>query len=326
MTDTQTRQQQYLGYSVLAIAVIVAVAVGAFLFLSGGDDDGGSPEQAVRAMYDALNRHDEQAYTATLAPGVRDDPLAKQAIPFRNTFGAFDFDQPASVDDLKTTVLDNTSGWALIAATGKADIGGEQRDLSETIYVQQTAGQWFVSTEAAFVGLFQTPRATASSRSDLGPLDPERPEIGKPAPDFALLDVRDGTTVRKLSDYRGTPVVVNWYASWCQPCKDEIPDFQQALDALDGSFVVLGVDYGEDAKSAVKPLDDAGATYPAVLDSDQAVYKHYRGYGVPNTFFVDADGVLQWMKLGWVHPADLEEGLAAIGIEYTASDEEDDGD
>ena len=71
-----------------------------------------------------------------------------------------------------------------------------------------------------------TPRgdshAPLEASVDLGPLDPQRPEVGKPAPNFALIDARDGTTVRKLSDYTGKTVVVNWYASWCEPCKDEI--------------------------------------------------------------------------------------------------------
>lgn len=316
MAEAQTRQQQYLGYSVLAIAVMVAIAVGAFLFLSG--DDGGSPEAAVRAMYEAVNQQDQQAFAATLAPAVRDDSLAKQGIPFRTTLGAYDFTTSANVRDLTTNVLQNSAGWALVAASGTVEVDGEQRDLSETLYVQQNGDDWFVSTEAAFVGLFQTPQTGTPSRSDLGPLDPQRPEIGKPAPDFALLDARDGTTVRKLSDYRGTPVIVNWYASWCEPCKEEIPEFQQALDTLGDSLVVLGVDYGEDSAAALKPLVDGGADYPAVLDSTQAVYKHYRGFGMPNTFFIDADGVLQYIRLGRVFASQMEEGLAAVGIEYDA--------
>lgn len=156
-----------------------------------------------------------------------------------------------------------------------------------------------------------------------GPIDPARPTIGQPAPDFALVDARDPSKVVKLSDYAGKAVVVNWFASWCGPCKEEIPEFEQLYKAMPDDVVILGVDYLETQSNAIGILDDLGATYPAVLDTNGKVADHYRvGQGLPTTFFVDKDGILQAEKLGEVKPADLVANLAKVGITYTpASDE-----
>jgi peroxiredoxin len=160
---------------------------------------------------------------------------------------------------------------------------------------------------------------TASPRAtDLGALTPDRPEVGEPAPDFALVDARDGQ-VRKLSDFRGRVVVVNWYASWCGPCKREIPEFNAMLAAVgESSVIVLGVDYQESASTAVSTLDDLGATYPALLDEDGGLADHYRvGNRLPSSFFVDPDGVLRSMQIGELTAEQLSEHLATTGISYT---------
>ena len=154
---------------------------------------------------------------------------------------------------------------------------------------------------------------------DTGVLEPNRPKEGERAPDFALVDARDTTKVRKLSDYRGQAVVLNWFASWCDPCKREIPEFQRAQDKLAGQLVVLGVDYLEDAGKAVGILDRLNATYPAVLDSNAAVADHYRvGRGLPVTFFIDREGVLQAFKTGELTPTELEANLAKVGLNYSS--------
>ncbi len=168
--------------------------------------------------------------------------------------------------------------------------------------------------------VFGTP-TPGSGGGNLGPLVPGRPEIGEPAPDFALVDARDGT-VRRLSDYRGTPVLVNWYASWCGPCKREIPAFNAMIEAVgEDNIVVLGIDYQESASSALDILEDYDATYTALLDSDADVAEHYRvGNKIPSSFFVDAEGILRGQRLGEVEAEDLAEQLAKVGITYTPAD------
>ncbi len=155
-----------------------------------------------------------------------------------------------------------------------------------------------------------------------GPLGPARPKVGEKAPDFALADARDTTKVVKLSDFRGKAVVVNWFASWCGPCKEEIPEFQQAQDTLGGQVVFLGVNYQESPDAATGILNQFNATYPAVLDDAGKVADHYRvgqgGGGLPTTFFVDKDGILRGQVTGRVTKEKLEENLAAVGLTYKA--------
>jgi cytochrome c biogenesis protein CcmG, thiol:disulfide interchange protein DsbE len=150
-----------------------------------------------------------------------------------------------------------------------------------------------------------------------GVLSSNRPAIGQPAPDFALVDARDTTSIVKLSDFRGRAVVLNWYASWCGPCKEEIPDFQEAQDALADEVVFLGVNYLESQSRAIGILDLFFATYPAVLDSRGEVAEHYRVMSMPTTFFIDTDGILRSMKTGLVTKQDLQKNLAAVGVDYT---------
>lgn len=154
----------------------------------------------------------------------------------------------------------------------------------------------------------------------VGLLDDFRPEVGKPAPDFALIDARDGKTVRKLSDYRGQVVVLNWYASWCGPCRNEIPDFQEAYSALEGKVVFLGVNLQESRDKAVGLLDELGATYPALMDTDGAIADWYRVTGMPTTYFIDAEGVVRSFGSGMVTEEALREELAQFGLTYPGGD------
>ncbi|MEO8539732.1 MAG: TlpA disulfide reductase family protein [bacterium] len=163
----------------------------------------------------------------------------------------------------------------------------------------------------------QAPTGLANPYPNTGPLDPNRPKEGETAPDFALVDARDPSKVVKLSDYRGKAVILNWFASWCDPCKNEIPEFQAAQAKLGDELVVLGVDYLEHPSDATGILDKLGATYPAVLDGSGSVAEHYRVTYMPTTFFIDKDGVLQVIKTGEVHEDALVTFLAKAGVTYS---------
>lgn len=157
---------------------------------------------------------------------------------------------------------------------------------------------------------------------DTGVLDPQRPEEGKKAPDFALTDARDPSVVHKLSDYKGKTVILNWYASWCGPCQKEIPDLQKVYDSLNGQVVVLGIDFMEDNDAATSILNDLKASYPAVADSSGVVSEHYRvgqggASGLPSSFFVDKDGILRASVIGQLTKDKLQSGLAKAGVTYS---------
>lgn len=309
------------GVAILAAAIVAAAAVAAFLFLSD-DDSAASPEDVTRQLYAAVEKGDEAAFSALLEPGLRDDP-ARGLIPFGASAGTIDVgpSTKVSLSDLTLRTINEEAGWASIGARGSASINGERTTIQQTIYLRQLNGAWFVSSESDFLRSFASPQAKPSRNAGLGPLDPNRPKVGETAPDFALLDARDPATVRKLSDFRGQALILNWYASWCGPCKTEIPEFQAALDAVGPGLEVLGVDYLESAERATGILQIFKTDYPAVLDSDGAVADHYRvGPGIPVTFFIDKDGVLRAMKFGQIQRDELPALLAKVGVTYTPAD------
>ena len=151
---------------------------------------------------------------------------------------------------------------------------------------------------------------------EIGLIDDHRAEVGQPAPDFALANARAPDHVVRLSDFRGTPVVLNWFATWCGPCRAEIPDFQEAHEALQGQVVFVGVNLQEDPADAVAMLSGLGATYPALVDADGAIAAHYRLLGMPQTFFIDADGIIRAGGAGIIVKEVLVQELAKIGVTY----------
>lgn len=114
------------------------------------------------------------------------------------------------------------------------------------------------------------------------------------APDFTVYD-RDGNTVR-LSDFRGKPVVLNFWASWCGPCKMEMPDFEEMYKEYgeDIHFVMVNLTDGaqETMKTATTFLDGSGYTFPVYYDKDTDAAYTYQVYGIPVTYFINAEGHL----------------------------------
>ncbi|HXU23899.1 MAG TPA: TlpA disulfide reductase family protein [Tepidiformaceae bacterium] len=155
--------------------------------------------------------------------------------------------------------------------------------------------------------------------TNTGVLDPARPAEGKKAPDFALVDARDPSKILKLSDFEGKPIVLNFYASWCIPCQEEIPEFRDAQAALASQVQFIGVDYLESSDKALSILDKFKAPYPAMLDSNGLIADHYRvSDGLPQTFFIDKDGILRTQLLGGAVGPKLTQALASIGVTYNA--------
>jgi cytochrome c biogenesis protein CcmG/thiol:disulfide interchange protein DsbE len=154
----------------------------------------------------------------------------------------------------------------------------------------QTRVSWLILTAvvavlgAAWIGMT---RVQASAPVAAGA---PSAQVGSEAPDFALQTVDGGTLA--LSDLHGTPVVVNFWATWCPPCRAEIPALEAAHRDLGGEVVVLGVDVGEGAGVVGDFVDEVGVTYPVALDADQGVARTYRVRAFPTTYFIDARGVI----------------------------------
>lgn len=126
---------------------------------------------------------------------------------------------------------------------------------------------------------------------------PQGIDEGNRARDFTLTSL-DGSEI-SLSDYEGSVVLVNLWATWCPPCRAEIPDFEEAYRAhKDGGFVVLGVNV-EEPRQVVEPfVDSMGMTYPVLLDERGQVMREYRGLGLPMSLLVDQDGVIRERHMG----------------------------
>ena len=148
--------------------------------------------------------------------------------------------------------------------------------------------------------------ATAAAQPQtLTPL-PDRP----PAPDFALVDAEGKE--HRLSDYRGQVVLVNFWATWCPPCRREMPSMQRLWEALRGTdFRMLAVDVGEDDEtvfSFIFALDTA-IEFPMLLDRDGKVTERWPVIGLPTSFLVDRSGRLAYRAIGgrdWDDPALVE--------------------
>ncbi|BCA81025.1 TlpA disulfide reductase family protein [Desulfuromonas sp. AOP6] len=110
------------------------------------------------------------------------------------------------------------------------------------------------------------------------------------APDFSLTDMQ-GESV-SLSEYRGKVVFLNFWASWCPPCKEEMPSMESLYQGLkEGDFVMLAVNVEENGKEAVAQfLKEVPVNFPILLDSTQAVANLYKVRGLPHTFIIDREG------------------------------------
>ncbi len=125
-----------------------------------------------------------------------------------------------------------------------------------------------------------------------------------PAPDFTL-ETFDGEIIR-LSDFRGTPVIINFWASWCLECYREAPILEDAWRRHKEHVMFIGVDYVDTEPAARAYLRRFDITYPNGMDKGNRISDAYRIQGVPETFFVDRNGVLQGVKIGPITADELE--------------------
>ena len=136
----------------------------------------------------------------------------------------------------------------------------------------------------------------------------------RPAPDFVLTTF-EGERIQ-LSDYRGRIVVLNFWATWCPPCRIEAPVLQRAAERLDAAGVtVLGIDVWDDRAAAIEFLAETGVTYPNAEDVTRLIPVEFGVTGLPETFVIDRRGILARRWLGPLTDADLDELLAPLLVE-----------
>lgn len=139
---------------------------------------------------------------------------------------------------------------------------------------------------------------------------PERPANGYTAPDFTLKSLT-GEEVT-LSQFRGKPVLINFWATWCPPCKYELPLLQKTHETYKDQLVMLGVDVAEELSVVRLKVREFSLTYTNLLDSDRKVTSLYRVSAYPTSFFLDKDGVIRQLVSGAVNEETIQPYLDKI--------------
>lgn len=156
----------------------------------------------------------------------------------------------------------------------------------------------------------QATPATAEAAAEPTPEPTEEPS--QIAPDFTAYDA-EGNAVN-LSDYFGKPLVLNFWASWCGPCKSEMPEFQQKFEeTTDVQFLMVNMTNGRETKeNAQALLEQEGYTFPVLFDTDADAAMTYSVYSLPTTYFIAADGTLTAWAQGAIDGETLQKGIDMI--------------
>lgn len=137
-------------------------------------------------------------------------------------------------------------------------------------------------------------------------------EAGDQALDFTLLDL-DGNSI-SLSDYKGRPVIMNLWATWCAPCRIEMPALQDAVERYeDEGLAILALNQAESAEVAGQYFyDEMGLTFTPLLDENSSVAASYGGMNVlPTTYFIDQEGEVSAVHRGPLTPGQIDGYLSA---------------
>ncbi len=137
------------------------------------------------------------------------------------------------------------------------------------------------------------------------------------APDFTVYD-KNGNAV-KLSDMKGKPVVLNFWASWCGPCKREMPEFDKTASEFEGrvEFMMVNLTDGitETEDEALGFVASEGYTFPVYLDKDSDAARKYGISSIPTTYFIDAEGNIIANAVGMIDGSTLKQGISMIYTE-----------
>lgn len=140
------------------------------------------------------------------------------------------------------------------------------------------------------------------------------PAIGEPAPSFSLCD-DDGDVAFEAAD-PGAPVTfINFWATWCVPCRRELPDIQKVYDEKrESGLQVFAINHEEDRETAVAFLNSRGITLPLVLDPEGRLYDAFRLQGLPDSFFIGDDGTLRTLQYGFLTEDKMRERIEQAGL------------
>lgn len=168
-------------------------------------------------------------------------------------------------------------------------LSGMFTSLIITLLMLNSANSEASSTRASF-----TPVVGSIDKTSIAILPPTIDQTTHQiAPDFTLISLDDGLV--SLSDFRGQAVLINFWASWCAPCRDEMPAIRATYEAHKGEgFVVLGINmtYQDNRKNAEAFAEEYGISFPVLLDETGEVTESYGVLGVPTSVFINTDGMI----------------------------------
>lgn len=210
--------------------------------------------------------------------------------------------------------LGSLNGYAgSIAAVGLLAVVVLATWLSISRFSRETPGQ---ETRASEIGALPTQVAAIENR----PLVVESPSIrendlssGEYAPDFTLVDAKSGRHIR-LSQFKGQPVLLNFWATWCVPCRAEMPHIEKAYrEQGPQGLVVLAVNFDESQKDVLAYGQELGLSFPLLLDpSGKMQQKEYDIYQYPTTLFIAPDGTIRVTYMGPLTEKMLADNLGKI--------------
>lgn len=138
------------------------------------------------------------------------------------------------------------------------------------------------------------------------------PEKGQPAPDFTLENL-DGEPMA-LEDLRGKVVLLNFWATWCGPCRVEMPALESRHQQYPEQLAVVGIDFDEPKENVAAFMEEFGLTFPILLDPGAVVQDAYRIRGYPTSVFLDQDGTVQIVHIGIMAEDQLDDYLQELGV------------
>lgn len=170
----------------------------------------------------------------------------------------------------------------------------------------QKAARWWISLTALLTLSAAAPSGTSAAESG-------HPAIGAPAADFELKTL-EGQSIR-LETFRGKPLIINFFASWCDPCREEMPLLNAlASKSSSAGYAVLGVAVQDSRAALTEFAKEARIVFPIALDLNSKVQRAYRLFGPPATFVIDGQGVLRDIILGPMTPERAREALSKAGV------------
>ena len=171
-------------------------------------------------------------------------------------------------------------------------------------YADSVLGDNLAVTESTVSKEENNSNSESNATSEEVPLDP----------DFTVYDI-NGNEI-KLSDFIGKKVIVNFWASWCGPCKNEMPDFQKAYEKYGNDIVFMMVNMTDGSRETVDSaksfIDKSGYTFPIYFDKDESALYAYYVYSIPATYFISSDGTLMAYARGMINEEALTKGIGLM--------------